>query len=681
MRVSIIRNGLNGMDGIQSDKRLESLLAHSAGDIGAFPVARLGELFYSIRMSGFSGDRKLQWLESIGDDSRITGAKRVAWETALADTKRSLGFEVGIPERFHTALTVEVPSNADVDTVRAYWNAGRETVDRATATTFFRAALANPAVSLKHTPFLCRGLDDADILAVVSEEALFAKLSELPQAFSFRTYTAESTLAPRLLERATTYWFDTLDRRGRSKFDNAPVDVQNTIVRLLQRTDGFAAIMARIESTTFSDTLLDIAFARAHSAFMSDDYASALVQYEAIVRENPNHKQAWLGLQWSSVRATGELDKVEVLRREIGRGAIQFGRPTINHAFDDDTIMTSRQWRGFHNRVPLASINRGWKELEQRFGDRWYDFSRFPKPDPTKDLLLIPVYGVSDEVREAYHYAELADQYRSVTAVCDPRLLNILQTTFPTIRFVPYARRVKLLHINDERVNPIQGVPPILANYLPDDLRELVLSEDTIITPSQNFVGQRLANHDYDLRPGAYLTNGRTPAKRKPGAKKRVGVLWRSHLTAGFRGMMYLSFEDMKPIFDVEGIEFVSLQHKLSDDERAYLDAHGVVHPDVDLFNDFDGISDLIGTLDLVLGLSTFPIEFAAALGCPVWMLGFSPENFYLRTLGGQRREDILTANSTVIAPDVPRFWLPREVSVVETIDVVRRELRAIARS
>ncbi len=677
MRVAIIRNGLNGTDGIQSDKRLEALLVQNADEIGRFPLACLVDLLYSIRISGLTSVRKIQLLESIGSDSKIVGAKLLAWETTMVETKRGLGQEVEIPSRFYTALSAAVPSNADVGTVRAYWNAGRETVKRTVATRFFREALANPGVSLKHTLFLCRELDDDDILAVVAEEALFASLMQFPEVFSFRTNTAEGNLVSQLLERATTCWFHDSDRRGRTKFDNASVDVQNLIVRLLRRTDGWNAIMSGIESKMFSDTLLDIADARANFSFINDDYQSALVQFEQIVSENPNHTSSWTGLQWSSVRATGELDKVEELRRKIGRGSTHYGRPTVNRAFDDDRIMTSRQWRGDHTRVPLASINRAWLEVQRHFGDRWFDFSRFPKPDSTKDLLLFPIYGVSDEVREAYHYAELVDQYRSVTTVCDPRLLTMLQTTFPTMRFVPYARRVKVLHIDDKRVNPIQGVPSILANYLPDALRELVLSKDTIITPSANFVQQRLANHDYDLRPGAYLTNGRSPVKRAQVGKKRVGVQWRSHLTTGFRGLMYLSLDDLKPIFALKDIQFVSLQHKLSDEERSTLERHGVVQPDVDLFDDFDGISEVIGTLDLVLGLSTFPIEFAAALGCPVWMLGFSPETCYLRTLGGQRRTDILTANSTVIAPDVPRFWLPREVAVVETIEVVLRELRA----
>lgn len=679
MQVSIVRNGFNGTDGVRSDERLTSFVAQNLAAIGGLPLSVLKEFLYALRFSGFTTLRKNGILDSIGLDVRVSGEKRAALDSAIAEVNRISGQIVDIPARFYEALGSVNPSNANVETVRAFWNQARYVANRTEVVAFMSKALESPKIALKHLPFLCRALDDDNILAVVSEDEVFARLCELPQVFSFRTNNAEGSLAPRVLERAKVYWFDVMDKQGRSKFDLSSIDVQNTIIRLLHKVDLLGVADKQLESTPFSDTLQDIAFARATRSFMRDDFASALTQFEEIVRENPNHRQSWMGVQWSSVRATGELDRVESLRRTIGRGAIQAGRPTMNREFDDDIVMTARQWRGIHDRVPLASINRSWRELEQVFGDRWFDFSRFPAPDPKKDLLLIPVYGVSDEVREAYHYGELANQYRSVTVVCDPRLQNILEASFPSIRFVPFARRVKQLQIDDYREDPVKDVPAILANYVPDSLRELLKSPQTTITPSQNFVGRRLAEHDYELRIGAYLTNGRQRSKRSPSGKKRVGVLWRSHLTSGFRGLMYMSFDDVKPLFEMEEIEFVSLQHRPSSEEKQHLDAFGVEQPEVDLFNDFDGMSDVIGSLDLVIGLSTFPIEFAAALGCPVWMLGFSPENYYLRTLGGTRRDDILTANSRVIAPDVPRFWLSRENGVEETINVVKRELRSLA--
>jgi hypothetical protein len=235
------------------------------------------------------------------------------------------------------------------------------------------------------------------------------------------------------------------------------------------------------------------------------------------------------------------------------------------------------------------------------------------------------------------------------------------------------------MHIADAREDPITGVPSVLSSFVPDSLRELVMADSTIITAGRNLSGQRLVKREFDMRDGAYLTTGRKPAVREA-LPLRVGVLWRSHVVKGFRGITYLSFEDIAQTLEVTGVEFVCLQHKIDNEERSKLRAHGVTIPKIDLFNDFDGMAELISTLDLVIGVSTFPIEFAAALGVPVWMLGFNPENFHMRTLGGQRRKDVMTANSTIVAPDVPRFWLPRAVSVNDTMHVVKRDLRALVR-
>lgn len=678
-RVSIIKHGYYGISGVESDRLLATVIADNRSAIAGWPTRRFRDIVDSIRFSGFDSSVKLDYLAALGSESTLTGVKRVAWEAATVELKRRDGIEEPTPARFDQILRKETPSDQDLDLVRAYWSVAREGLDRAVTAAFMRRALVSPAVTVRHTPFICRELTDDDILSVLSADDVFRRLADFPQVLNFRTYTAGGQLASDIVARGVHYWFDELDRRGRSKFANSTVDIQNQIVGILNRSDRWDVVLPRIDFTAYSDTLLDVAFARAFADIVADDYPSANVRFEEILRQNPDHRLSWFGLQWASVRATGELDRIESLRREIGRGVAHSGRPTMNHTVAEELVMTSRMWRGDYRRNPLASVRPAWRAVQAQFGDRFYDYSRFLEPDTSKDLLIIPINGVSDEVRDAYEYRDLLGHYRSITALCDPRLEAILSTSFPDIRFVPFARRDKPLHVEDKREAPIVGVPTVLANFVPDSLREFVLAESTIITPGRNLSGRRLVNHEYDTRPGAYLTTGRKPQER-PAAPLRVGILWRSHVTAGFRGMMYLSFDDIAPVFDTPGVEFVSLQHKVTPEETTKLDALGVERLDVDLFNDFDGIADVVTGLDLVIGISTFPVEFAAALGVPVWMLGFSPENFYMRTLGGQRRSDVMTANSTIVAPDVPRFWMPRDVSISETVDVVRRELAALVR-
>jgi hypothetical protein len=142
---------------------------------------------------------------------------------------------------------------------------------------------------------------------------------------------------------------------------------------------------------------------------------------------------------------------------------------------------------------------------------------------------------------------------------------------------------------------------------------------------------------------------------------------------------MYLRIDEIEELFAIEDIEFVSLQHNATAHELEVLKSHGVVIPDIDLFNDFDGIAQLAGSLDRVVGISTLPTELAAAVGTPVWLLGFSPENLFLRTLGGQRSKDVLTANSELIAPRIESFATAREHAVSETIAETARRLIELA--
>ena len=79
--------------------------------------------------------------------------------------------------------------------------------------------------------------------------------------------------------------------------------------------------------------------------------------------------------------------------------------------------------------------------------------------------------------------------------------------------------------------------------------------------------------------------------------------------------------------------------------------------------------------MDLIIGISSVPIELGAALGTEVWMLGFSPENYYLRTSGGKSPHDRYTLNSTVIAPPWIDFSEPRDECVRQVFDEVCKKL------
>jgi hypothetical protein len=508
---------------------------------------------------------------------------------------------------------------------------------------------------------------------VLSDYELFRRLADFPQSLNTRTYTPNGDVAAQVLTLAERHWFGSSGSQHRTLFSRSKPDIKNFIVGILCRSDRWHLLPSMSELDSLSDTHLDAQFALGLTHLLADEHVLAADVFEKILRENPDHKQSWLGLQWSSVRAFGDLGRIEELRTEIGRGRSSHGRPVADQISAEEAVITSRMWRGDFRRSPLAKVRPAWQAVAAAFGNRFIDFDQPLDPDVSQDLLVIPINGVSDEVRDAYHYEELTSQFRSVTAVCDPRLTEIFRRSFPEVTFVPFARRDKPMHIDDRRDDPIVGVPTVLANFVPNSLHDLVVARSTTITTGRNLSTQRLLNGDFDLRQGGYLGSGAQP--RGKAGKPRVGILWRSHVTPGLRGLMYLRIDEIEKLFAIEGIEFVSLQHNATAHELEILKSHGVEIPDVDLFNDFDGIAELVGSLDRVVGISTLPTEMAAAVGTPVWLLGFSPENLFLRTLGGQRSKDVLTANSELIAPRIETFASARERAVSETIAETARRL------
>lgn len=145
-----------------------------------------------------------------------------------------------------------------------------------------------------------------------------------------------------------------------------------------------------------------------------------------------------------------------------------------------------------------------------------------------------------------------------------------------------------------------------------------------------------------------------------------------SHLRTLWRNFMYLRLEEFSPLTKLNNVELWSIQHNMDPAEYAYCQSNGIkVIDNVDLFNDFEGFSHHLKSFDLLIGISSVPIELGAALGIPVWMLGFSPENYYLRTAAGVTHTDQLTMNSTIIAPKWIDFSAPRS----NCVNLVFREV------
>ncbi|MGD0617916.1 MAG: tetratricopeptide repeat protein [Bryobacteraceae bacterium] len=109
------------------------------------------------------------------------------------------------------------------------------------------------------------------------------------------------------------------------------------------------------------------------------------------------------------------------------------------------------------------------------------------------------------------------------------------------------------------------------------------------------------------------------------GRGTKVGICWRSGMTAGLRRLDCTELRDWGPVLAVPNVHFINLQY---DDCRAELaDASaqsGVpihVWPDLDLKRDIEEVAGLMTALDIVISVGTSVACLAGALGRPVWQL------------------------------------------------------------
>ncbi len=416
-----------------------------------------------------------------------------------------------------------------------------------------------------------------------------------------------------------------------------------------------------------NETLMSARSLRAWERYYAYDFSGAASEFEKVVLEAPKQPDALDGFRFSLARCGKSMSEI------YDRIVDLVGTPRVDSE--------ANVWRHFEQ-GSFDELGRHyrkgsrWKALDEYLGQRmirtWPSDVR-----PDKSLLFIADQGVGDEIRQYRFYKELTRVFGTVHATCDPRLKQLLEFNFPEMTFHPVWRTRLGLTDRVHRIdNRIKGFSGALYNILSEDIRPLLDSVDYVANHFSLIAAEAEENLKLPTKIAA-ITSPQVETCKKGGKRLRVGVVWRSSLFRGARRLMYLSVEALEPLVKIDGVEFHCIQHGLTPEEKAFCDANGlVVRQDIDLYDDFDAMAAYISSMDLVIGISTVPAELAAALGVPVWFMGFSPENLNLRTLGGTTEQDQLTPNAIVIGPKNRDFNRPPQECIADTVNVVCERLR-----
>jgi capsular polysaccharide export protein len=285
-------------------------------------------------------------------------------------------------------------------------------------------------------------------------------------------------------------------------------------------------------------------------------------------------------------------------------------------------------------------------------------FSTDVTANARNSIVGLSIFGPGDEIRFASIYDLIPQQlpHSDITVSCEPRLLPLLSRSFSNLKFVPVRRPRDSEPIELNNYTKVLGSD--LIRVIDDTATEAIDSADHVVLVT-DMLHECLPN--YQAFPGKpYLKHNDVLSKQyrealPNGAKKLVGLSWRSSLTTHSRNEHYLSVEELEPIFKIEGVQFVNFQYDECEAELEWIEKRypGKVLniSGIDHYNDFESVAALMKCMDLMIAPATTVVELAGALGCPTWLLSNSSELHWRKT--DQRGTDVWHNSITHVEGDV----------------------------
>lgn len=668
--ISIARSMLSGNKGTEGDRIIERIICSDS--LGGLDEKTASALVEAIFLTGLSESTKLHALSSISDalGGRVSEILR-----------RQIKF---------VTFRINYGNNLDLDLLKF---AEVDSLD-----------LENPSYQLKYISYLQSLGFDKEIQAILNQlnerwgltnftvfmanlsydwrrlHEMGASLSNIPVSFfdniDLLLFLGEHRVSDPLIDSMYEHSL----ARQKDAFRTADLSRKDKILRAFLRLGHLDEAQRLVaQDNELPNTLLPVATIRGLCYFKNNDYAAAKDCFLYVLEEDPSDAEAAQGLRFSLPRTRHSMQAFLAVRDRIGVGLKGHGRSGLGSTRSE--VTTSLLMSGdYIGGLYMKRHAEHWQVMKSLYGSTFLNYE--PLPPCGKGLFLIGDEGVGDEVRTAQFYGSLVDRFEHVTISCDPRLQSILQRSFPSIEFIPTSRFRK--GVPNREIN-MQGRFSILnqkiARYLTEECKP-ALDRAEYITFGQNLFFNHYIGNLPRPAAGPYLRSqeARPPLCAPEPGKLKIGLLWRSHFRTMWREFMYLKIQDFAPLTEMQNIELWSVQHSIDRDELEFCRTHGIkLIEDVDLFDDFEGFAPYLAGMDLIIGISSLPIELAAALGTQVWMLGFSPENYFYRTKGGATDEDQVTLNSKIIAPQWIDFSAPRDECVDLTFKEVVRQLRLMS--
>ncbi|WP_376959927.1 tetratricopeptide repeat protein [Azospirillum sp. A26] len=323
--------------------------------------------------------------------------------------------------------------------------------------------------------------------------------------------------------------------------------------------------------------------------------------------EATGHYRRALALQPESAEANNNLATMATLANRL-----EEAKSHLRRALRVDPGFALATWNLGLMDLADGRIAEGWAGYSRRFSARQLQRARrIDRPVwmgealQGRRLLVWSEQGVGDEILFASCFDALNGLDGPVTVECDRRLVSLFARSFPWVA----VRAETADPAGRETIDPPDCELQMPAGNLPAMVRDRLA---------------RYPDRPAYLRPDPGLvTRWRDRLAALPGLK--VGLAWRSQIVTVQRAAAYTGLADWTALLDMPGVSVVMLQYGDCTAELARVEtATRRLHrwDDLNLKDDFEGVSALIANLDLVISPATAVGELAGALGTPVWRLG-----------------------------------------------------------
>ena len=218
--------------------------------------------------------------------------------------------------------------------------------------------------------------------------------------------------------------------------------------------------------------------------------------------------------------------------------------------------------------------------------------------DKNSKILVLREQGIGDEILYGTMYFDLLNEYSDLIIECDERLIPLFKNSFPFhkdkfIKLGTYSSNIKKISIFDHII-----YAGSLGKYFRNDLKSFLQS--SYLKSIDNYKDIELEN----------ILN------KSKGLK--IGISWKSFKNR-YSLEKSLSLEDFDNIFKIKDSIFFNLQYgDIKEELKSFTKKHNykiITLENLDLFNNFTGLANLLINLDLFVTVSNSTAHLASALG------------------------------------------------------------------